>query len=85
MKFNFDSLTFVFAILSALVADSSIAWCIVFAVIATSSFLMQRFFDNYRIEKIKSEAIKKAHLDNVGNYQGANLSASEFADVIVNI
>ena len=84
MKINFDSITFACAIVSALVADSSIFWCLFFAVIGTVSFLLQRFFENYRIEKIKTDAIKKARLDDVGNHQSANLPASEFADVTVN-
>lgn len=55
-----NSLIFVCAILSALVADSSPVWCAIFALVAASGFALQKLTEVIRREVLVAEAKKKS-------------------------
>lgn len=55
-----NSLIFVCAILSALVADSSPVWCAIFALVAASGFALQKLTEAIRREVLVAEAKKKS-------------------------
>ena len=55
-----NSLIFVCAILSALVADSSPVWCAIFALVAASGFAIQKLTEAIRREVLVAETLKNA-------------------------